>query len=124
MKITTFTILLFVVAVISIIRIVLKFKQEKIKISSAILWISIWFSIGFFAVFPNLLNIAMGFAQMENRMFFIFIIAILFLFILIFNLSNRLDRVQKDTAKIVQELAIRNTEKEMKINPIQNKKDS
>ena len=77
-------------------------------IRSAIVWLLMWFGIGFFSLFPSLLNSIMRLAQMENRMFFILVLAVFLLFALVFNLSSRIDKMQTTLAKLIQEMAIMN----------------
>lgn len=106
MKITTTTVLLFLLACMAITYIVRSIKKENMGIRSALIWIILWAGIGFFSLFPTLLNHIMVLAQMQNRMFFIVIMAILILFGLVFNLSSRLEKMQRTLARIVQETSI------------------
>jgi len=48
----------------------------------------------------------MRLAQMKSRMFFILVAAVFILFALVFNLTSKLDRMERNIAKIIQELAI------------------
>jgi hypothetical protein len=89
-------------------RTIWRVKRETIGIRSATVWLIMWGGIGFFSLFPGLLNAAMRVAQMENRMFFILILSIFILFALSFGLSSRLEKMQRDLAKVIQELAMLN----------------
>ena len=108
MKITTLTILFFVVSCFAVWRILLNLKRESIGIRSALIWIIVWLSIGVFGIFPNLLNYAMRAAQMESRIFFILVIAVFILFALVFNLVSRIDTMQRNLSKLVQEISFIN----------------
>ncbi len=108
MKITTITIIFALVAVAEIVRTVIRVKREAIGIRSALVWLLMWAGIGFFSLFPGLLNAAMHLAQMENRMFFIMVVSLFILFAIIFNLNSRLDKIQRNVSKLVQEIAILN----------------
>ena len=83
-------------------------RREVTGLRSGLTWISLWIGIGFFSLFPGLLNSAMRLAQMENRMFFILLLAVFILFAIVFNLSSRLEKMQKNFAKIVRETSLIN----------------
>lgn len=108
MKISTYSIFFAVLSVIAIYLILTRLKKDNIGIRSALVWMILWSGIGFFSLFPELLNTAMHFAQMENRMFFILVSAVFILFALVFNLNTRIDRMQRDIARLVQELSMLN----------------
>lgn len=108
MKITTITIIITIIALLSIWRTAGNLKREMIGIRSAIIWIVLWFGIGFFALFPGLLDRAMRIAQMEVRMFFILVLAVFILFALVFNLSSQLDKMSWNLAKLTREISLLN----------------
>lgn len=109
MKITTLTVLFFIVSCLALWRTVVNLKREAIGIRSALIWIVLWLSIGVFAIFPDLLNSAMRLAQMESRIFFILVLAVFILFALVFNLVSRIDTMQRNMSKLVQEIALINS---------------
>ena len=109
MKITTLTVLFLLLSCLAIWRIVLNLKRESIGIRSALIWIVLWLSIGVFAIFPDLLNSAMRLAQMESRIFFILVMAVFILFALVFDLVSRMDTMQRNMSKLVQEIALINS---------------
>jgi hypothetical protein len=108
MKITITTVFISLVSCLSIWRILANIKRESIGIRSAVVWLFIWVGIGFFALFPDLLDSAMHIAQMENRMFFILLLAVFILFAIVFNLTSQLDMMQRNLAKIVREISLIN----------------
>ena len=108
MKITSITIFFALVACLSIWRILSNIKGERIGIRSGMVWVGLWLCIGFFALFPDLLDKLMVIAQMENRMFFLLVVAVFILFALLFNVVSRIDRMQRNISKIVREIAIIN----------------
>ncbi len=75
-------------------------------IRSAIVWLLLWASIGFFSLFPNLLDPLMQLAMMKNRMFFILVVAIVIIYTLIFNLSSQMDKVRRTSARLIQEVSL------------------
>jgi hypothetical protein len=108
MKITPITLFLMFFSVSMIILILSRMKRETIGLRSSLVWILLWSSIGFFSLFPDLLNWATRLAQMEFRIFFVLLVAIFVLFALVFNLSTKLDQMQRNWEKLVQELALTN----------------
>jgi hypothetical protein len=83
-------------------------QKDRLGIRSGLIWIMLWFSIGFFSIFPEFLNNAMQIVQMKNRFIFIMFIAILILLALLFNLTNRIDFLQRNLIKLAREIAVIN----------------
>jgi len=110
MKITAATIILASVSLLAIYISYLRIKSDTIGIRSAVVWVLLWISIGFFSIFPGLLDAAMSIVQMESRMFFILIFSVFILFALLFNLSSRVDAMQRNIAKLIQEIALLNSQ--------------
>jgi len=108
MKTTLLSIIFSLVSLSAIVLVLYRIKNERIGIKSAVVWIIMWIGIGFFSLFPQLLNSAIRLVNMESRMFFILTISVFVLFSIVFNLSYRLDNLQRDISKIIQELAITN----------------
>ncbi len=110
MKITSITIFFAIVSLLLICFTLSSLKKEKMGIRSGFVWIIMWLSIGFFSLFPSLLDKAMQLAQMENRMFFILLIAIFILFSLVFNMATRIDKMERNIARLVQTITIKEYE--------------
>lgn len=108
MKLTSITLLFAVFSLGMMYLIALRVKQERTGIRSAVVWFSLWFSIGFFSLFPELLNWAARFAQMESRIIFVLLFAVFVLFAFMFSVTTRLDRQQRQIEKLVQEIALAN----------------
>ena len=106
MKITSVTIIFFLFSCLVIWWIVRKFKKERVSIRYTILWIAIWAIIGIASIFPSGIDYFMKLAQMENRMFFILVIAAFILFDLVFVLNSKIEKMQRDNIKTLQEMAI------------------
>ena len=106
MKLTTTTIIFACISITAILYTVRMVKRERIGIRSGLLWFLLWLAIGFFSLFPEMLKYVMHLAQMENRMFFIPLMAAFILFILVFNISSRMDNMQRTISKLVQEIAL------------------
>lgn len=106
MKITSITILFFLFSVFEIIRTFMRIKRETLSIRSALVWLAMWGGIGFFSIFPGLLDSVMHLAQMKSRIFFIIIISLFIIFTLLFSFVHRLDKMERSIAKLVQENAM------------------
>ncbi len=118
MKITSITLIFTLLSVLAIFLTLKSLKKDLMGIRSALVWLFLWIGIGFFSLFPSLLNSMMYFAQMESRMFFILVIAVFILFALNFNLSSKMEKMERNIARLIQEMAIKNyeTEKESSSN--------
>jgi len=114
MKVTLLSILFLLVSLFAIGLILYRIKFERIGIRSATIWVVLWAGIGFFSIYPDLLNTAVQLVQMKNRMLFLLTISVFVLFSFVFNLSSRLDKTQRDLSKIIQELSIINYQIEKK----------
>ena len=106
MKITTITILFAVIAILETGRTFYRLKKDLIGLRSALVWILMWLAILVFSLFPHLLDQLMRVAQMQNRMFFLLVIAVFILYALVFNLTSRLDNMRRDLAKAIQALSL------------------
>ena len=114
MKLTTITIFFSFLSLLAILYTLNSLKKETMGIRSAIVWLLLWAGIGFFILFPSLLNSAMRLAQMESRMFFILIVSVFILFALLFNMNSKFDKAQRSLSKLAQEMAILNYKIESK----------
>jgi hypothetical protein len=85
-----------------------RIKQEKIGIRSAMVWFFLWICIGFFSLFPGLLDWAARLAQMESRIIFVLLFAVFVLFAFMFNVTTRLEKMQRNVEKLSQEIALVN----------------
>ena len=108
MKLTPITILFVLFCVLFIALTVSRFRRDTIGIRAALLWVTLWFFIGLFSLFPSILDWIVRFAQMEVRIFFVLVVAVFMLFALVFNISSRLDKTERNIGKLVQELALLN----------------
>lgn len=117
MKLTTTTILFFTFSGLQIARTLRQVKHEKIGIRSGIIWIILWASIGVGSLFPSIMDIFMRLAMMENRMFFILIIAVFILYATVFNLVSKIEKAERNVAKLVQEIALLRYQLEEKAKP-------
>ena len=103
---TTITILFVAIAVFELCRTLYRLKKDSIGIRSALVWTIMWLAILVFSIFPSLLDNLMYVAQMQNRIFFLLIVAVFILYAIVFNLSTRLDEMRRDLSKTVQRLGL------------------
>ncbi len=106
MKITTITLLFFIFSCLIIWRITWNFKREDIGIRSVVIWISIWTIIGISSIFPSLLDFFVKMAQMEERIYFILLIAVFFMLFQVFNMTIKLEKIKRENMSIFQEITI------------------
>jgi hypothetical protein len=108
MKITPLTIIICIFASVGLVRLLQRVARDGIALRSASIWIITWTSLALFSIFPDLLNELVAAAGMENRLFFVLIIAVMALTAIVFNLTSRMDRLNRDIGLVIRELAIAN----------------
>ena len=106
MKISTITIFIALCSAFAIWRTLRQLGRENVSLRFALIWCAMWLAIGVGILFPVVVNYLARLAMMKNYLFFTWIIAIFILFALVFELSSRLERTQRNLARVVQELAI------------------
>ena len=62
------------------------FKNNKISFQTFVIWNLIWISMALAFAFPKQINKLATMFGMNNRMFFVFTVAIVVLFIIVFNI--------------------------------------
>lgn len=103
-------------AVLAIIKTVDLFRKDKLTTRLLLVWVILWSSIGFFALFPILLDQLMRLVNMGDRLFFLTTTSILILYILIFHITASLSQTNRKITKLAQEITIINHKLEEKIN--------
>jgi hypothetical protein len=135
MKITAFTVLISIFAIMSLASLLRQFGHNKLGIRSTFIWALMWLSIAVFSIFPDVLDDLMEAAGMGNRLFFVLVAAVLALLALVFNLTSRVDRLARDLGLALRELAIathriellsaaQRKDEQRKTNPIDEKRSS
>ncbi len=94
-------ILVFVVALIALIQTLRLFARSRSSIRATAFWALVWVSIGVFGLFPRAIDMVMHSTMMQNRMFFVSLVAILILYAAFF----RQDTLSADTRRRVSRLA-------------------
>jgi hypothetical protein len=106
MKLTTITLLIALISVLEIARTLRRTRQDQLGVRPAVIWMGLWVGIGFFALFPDLLQTAVSLAQMENRPFFITVVGLLVLFTLVFDQVTTTEKIRRDMARLAQDNAL------------------
>jgi len=108
MKITSFTIIICIFASVGLVTALRRVARDGMALRSSLVWIIAWLSLAVFSIFPDLLNEIVAAAGMENRVYFVLVIAVLALLALTFNLTSRIDRMHRNIGLAIRELAITN----------------
>lgn len=99
-------ILIFLCATLAAVQTLLLFARNRSSIRSTVLWTLIWIAIAVLGLFPVLIDMFMVGIQMRNRMFFLFIVAILILFAMLFQQSTRVEDLKRQISRVAQEIAL------------------
>lgn len=102
-----YTLVFSFIALIAIIYLYQRVSQNKSSLYY-ILWIILWFIIIIFAFVPDLSNSLAKLFGIARGLDFLVIVAIIFMFYLIFKLYVKIDRIQQDMTAIVREIALKN----------------
>lgn len=106
MKITPLTIFLAFFSAGAATYLVLRLRQAAIGYRTALIWIFLWLSIGIFSIFPDLLDLIIGYLQMDERINFVLLSAVFVLLLFVFDLNMRLYQMQHNWQKVVREKAV------------------
>ncbi len=106
MKLTSVSLFLAALSLVEIWRTWGRARRDELGIRSACAWTLLWAGAGTFSLFPSQLDRVLAVAQMENRMFFITVVGLGVLTTTVFSQAGRLDRIRRETARLVQELAL------------------
>jgi hypothetical protein len=101
-------VVVFALSVFAIIVTVRLFKRDRLSARLLFMWVALWCAIGFFALYPHLLDVLMGVVRMGNRMFFLTTTAILILYAMIFHITSSQARTDKTLTKLAREMALMN----------------
>lgn len=82
------------------------FARNRSSMRATALWTVIWGAVGFFGLFPQLLDVIMGWTMMKDRMVFLFIVSILVLYAMMFGQSSQNAALKRQVLRLAQEVAI------------------
>jgi len=83
-------------------------RTHKLSVKSFLVWIMLWFSMVFFSLYPDALIFFMRLADMENRIYFLFIVTTVVIFIILFSLFVSSREKDKLLHRLTQEIALLN----------------
>jgi hypothetical protein len=106
MRITAIRVLVFVASCLSIWFAVRKLRKDALGIRSTGIWIGLFSAIAIASVFPELFNYLEPLTGMKNRMFLVLLVGILILYAMLFNITSRIEKIERSIRKLVQERAI------------------
>ena len=99
-------VLIFTFAILAFVQTIRSFSHHRRAVRSTIVWLTIWFSIGSFGLFPRLLDLLMHSTMMTNRMYFLFVISILILYAFNFRQDSQNNTLARRLDRLTQEIAI------------------
>lgn len=93
----------------------LSFKGENEDIEGLLTWLALGGSIFVVSINLNLLNYLSEFLNMKKNPYTIFTISILILFVLIFKLYLRLEKISKQISRLNREVSLQGYQQDEKI---------
>lgn len=108
MKITIIRMLVFLASCLSIWFTLRKYKENALGFRSTLVWVILFFAIALSSIFPEVPDSVSPVLGMKNRMFFVLLVGILVLYALLFNVTSRLDKIERNIRKLVQDRALDN----------------
>lgn len=100
------SIIVVIAALLILVSVFFMFKRGRMAYTSLVLWSIIWIGIALFFMFPNSLNSISSFFGMNNRMFFVFTVSIIVLFIFVFINYAMSKRLEMKLTKLVQSVSL------------------
>lgn len=113
-EIHLYQIAIVIIALISIIYVYLRVRQNKTSPPSLFLWIILWFLIFLFAFVPDVTGILASLFGITRGLDFVLICGIIFCLLLCIKLYSKIDDLEQNITKLVRELAIANENKDYK----------
>ena len=106
--ITVYSIFFTFIAIIAILIVYLRFRDNRLSLTSFILWILLCVFLVIFAFIPDSSGILAHLFGITRGLDFLIIIAIMGLLYLCFKLYSKIEKQEQDINRIVRELAIKN----------------
>lgn len=108
MSISVIGIVVFLLACAECYRSIQRYREQKLNVLTAALWLGIWIAVAVLSLMPDLVNGLLRISNMQNRVLFILVIATVFLLAFVFNLTSRVDTLSMATNRSIREIAIAN----------------
>jgi hypothetical protein len=103
-----YQIIFLLIAIIAVILIFKRFKNDKTSLPTFIIWTLLWIFLVIFAFVPHTIDVIAHLIGIGTGANLLFIIAILGCFYLIFRLYSKIDDLDQNINDLVRELAIKN----------------
>jgi len=100
------------------------FKNNKISFQTFAIWNLIWISMALAFAFPKQINQLATMFGMNNRMFFVFTVAIVILFVIVFNIFATNKKNELTITKLAQQMSLISSEIDEMKRRIRNEGDS
>ena len=84
------------------------FRMNKLSTRVFFIWLTIWIGIGFFSLFPSLLDTFMDLVSMKGRAIFLSVSAIVLICVILFYITADISRMESKISKLTREIAILN----------------
>ena len=97
-----------VLAIIALSKSYVDFRGRRESFSMLVFWTGTWVLIIVFALFPSLVDVLLSFSGSERvGLGTFFGMALVFLYFIVYRLYVKLERIEQNLIKVVQELALR-----------------
>jgi len=105
MLIIQFFLILFFLFALS--RVILRFRKEELTIKELFFWVFFWVLAGFVAIWPDSTFIISNFVGISRGADLVVYISLAVLFFLVFKISVRLEKINKNITKIIREKTLK-----------------
>ena len=107
MLVTPLTITIDLIAIACLVIVLRRWSAGRMQWQTTLLWAGLWMAIAIFALFAGLIDALLPLAHMQERLFFALVGGVVLLFILMFSVFGRLDRLQQAQSHMISQIAIR-----------------
>lgn len=96
-----------IIVVLSIIMVLLRFKNKNLSLREFFLWLLFWIILAVLVIYPSLMSKIAKIFGVGRGVDVIIYIALFLIFYLIFKISVRMEKMEQDITKIVREIALK-----------------
>lgn len=106
-----FRLLLIIASILTMVFIIRKVRDSKIKIEDSVFWVCVAVLILAASIFPEIFYLLSGLAGTEAPVHFVFLFFIFILMVKLFNLSMRISQADTRIKELTQQLAVEKFER-------------
>ncbi len=106
MRLTVIRLLVFLFSCLALWFTVRRYRENAVGFRSTAIWFVLLGAIALTSLFPDLLELLTPLTGMRNRMFFVLLVGILVLYALLFNITSRLERMERNLRRLTQQRAL------------------